>query len=118
MRSRGWGVAIGPVELVQVDVLSLKSAEEASHAIFTDSASRRQSACSLGGSKRLPPVSERGLKPDTLVARTTRERHSGFLASHVPMYSSVLPGLHPGALEGTGYISAVSMKFTPRSLMA
>jgi len=32
----------------------------------------------------------------------------------VPMISSVRPGFHPGALLGTGYISAVSMKLTPR----
>ena len=67
------------------------------------------------------------------------ERSSGFLSSHDPMYSSVVPdtswapaqarsrnfqlipadpksawpGHHFGSKFGTGYISAVSIKFTP-----
>ena len=72
----------------------------------------------LGGVNRFPPVSELGLNPDTFVAITTFDRISGFFSSHVPMYSSVRPGFHPSAEDGTGYISAVSMKLIPRVFTA
>ena len=51
--------------------------------------------------------------PATLVASTTFWRAPGFLANQLPMMVSVAPQV--SARAGTAYISAVSMKLTPRS---
>ncbi|MNV63628.1 hypothetical protein D3C71_1562320 [compost metagenome] len=51
--------------------------------------------------------------PATLVATTSFWRAPGFLANQLPMMVSVAPKV--SALAGTAYISAVSMKFTPRA---
>ena len=51
--------------------------------------------------------------PATLVARVTRWRMPGRWRSQRPMKVSVAPAV--AALGGTGYISAVSRKVTPRS---
>jgi len=50
--------------------------------------------------------------PAAFVAKKTLSRFPVF-ANQVPMYASVRPCV--SALGGTGYISAVSMKSTPRS---
>ncbi len=51
--------------------------------------------------------------PATLVAMTSCPRRPGRAASQRPMMASVAPQVSRRA--GTAYISAVSMKFTPRS---
>jgi len=51
--------------------------------------------------------------PATLVASTSFWRAPGFLANQLPMMVSVAPKV--SARAGTEYISAVSMKLTPRA---
>ena len=106
---------------------------DAAHAACTDAASRRASrsgsssapaapaaaaAVAASDGSRFEGTREAPAKPITFVATTTRSRHAGFAASQLPTISSVRPGRQPGAEEGTGYISAVSMKLTPRSFTA
>jgi hypothetical protein len=63
-----------------------------------------------------PPARIQGMPregPATLVASTTFWRTPGFFANQLPMMVSVAPQV--SARAGTAYISAVSMKLTPRS---
>ena len=48
--------------------------------------------------RRLPAVSERGLYPETFVARKTSFRSAGFFAIQLPTICSVAPGRHAGSL--------------------
>ena len=52
--------------------------------------------------------------PATLVASTMPARRPGRAASQRPRMASVAPQV--AARAGTGYISAASMKFTPRAM--
>ncbi len=92
---------------------------DASHAARMEARSRRQSgAGDVGGLVRAAATGDCGQYPATFVATTRLSRWSRFFSSQAPRISSVVPGRQPGAVAGTGYISAASMKLIPRSLTA
>ena len=77
---------------------------EASHAALIDASSRRAAMGGPEGTVRFPAVSLLPLNPDTFVATTTWLLHSGLALIQVPTISSVRPGFHPAAEDGTGYL--------------
>jgi hypothetical protein len=97
-------MALGPVDLVQVITSVCRRRRLASH-------DATMSCAVMPLPSRTHGMPRDG--PATLEASTSFWRTPGFLANQWPMMVSVAPNV--SARAGTAYISAVSMKFTPRS---